>query len=183
MRAHRRLVLALWLFAAAWASQRAAAQDPALTSVACRDRPCAVVVDWTREGGYASQVPDRRYGNPADLERLVKARLTERGFTSYGGTEAQALRILLVPHIGRAMCDEIAGTATDMSCTAIVELEARADGPDEVRRSVDLPSRIRNRCASEKVMPIDRLSVFIADWIIYALDGKASGERRPVARC
>jgi hypothetical protein len=32
-------------------------------------------------------------------------------------------------------------------------------------------------------MPVDRLGVFVADMIVYALEGRAKGERRPVARC
>jgi hypothetical protein len=32
-------------------------------------------------------------------------------------------------------------------------------------------------------MPVDRLGDFVADWIIFALEGRAKGERRPIARC
>ncbi len=182
MRAHRRSFLACCVLLGAGALfVPAEAQDPA--PVPCRELPCNVMVEWTRAGGVAAQVPDRRYGNPTHLEQSVKGRLTERGFVSHKSTDGQNLRFLLIPSVGRAMCDEVAGTATDMSCRAILEVEARVDGPDELRRDVDLPSRIRNRCPSEKVMGVDRLGIFIGDWIIYALEGRANGERRPVARC
>jgi hypothetical protein len=32
-------------------------------------------------------------------------------------------------------------------------------------------------------MPVERFGAFIADWIVYALEGRSKGERRPVARC
>jgi hypothetical protein len=111
------------------------------------------------------------------------ARLTDRGFRNSGSTSAVDLSILLVPDVGIAMCDELAGTATDRSCRAILQIETRVEGPDELRRDVDLPSRIRNQCSSDRVMPVDRLGDFVADWIIFALEGRAKGERRPIARC
>lgn len=160
----------------------ASAQE-ATRAAACRDIACAVDVDWTREGGIGGLLPDRRYGNPVAFEESVKASLAARGFTRYNGGGDDDLRITLLPRIGRAMCDEIAGTSTDMSCRAITEVEARLAGREAVRRNVDLPSRIRNRCSSDRAMPVDKFSVFVADWIIYALEGKATGERRPVARC
>jgi hypothetical protein len=145
--------------------------------------PCIVTVDWTREGGVSNQVPDRRYGNAAQLEAQVKARLAELGFPDNGSSSPQVLQILLVPSVGRAMCDELAGTSTDMSCRAITDVQARLEGPEQLREDIDLPSRIRNRCSSDRVMPVDRLGVFVADMIVYALEGRAKGERRPVARC
>lgn len=160
-----------------------AAQDEVPQPVACRDLPCMVMVDWTREGGENSQVPDRRYGNAVQLEARVKARLRELGYTDNGSSSPQVLQILLVPSVGRAMCDEMAGTATDMSCRAITDIQARLEGPENLREGVDLPSRIRNRCSSDRMMPVDRLGVYVADMIVYALEGKAKGERRPVARC
>lgn len=168
---------------AVWLPAPLQAQESTARAVPCRDLPCAVQVDWTRAGGIGSQVPDRRYGNPTLLEERVRARLSERGFARHGGTGEQGLRFLLVPAMGSAMCDEVAGTATDRSCRAILEVEARADGPDELRRGVDIPSRIRNVCSSDRRMPVDRLGDFLGDWIIYALEGKSKGERRPVARC
>jgi hypothetical protein len=177
------LLFASCVAAGATFYEPAVAQEPAQSAVPCRDSPCAVTVDWTREGGLASQVPDRRYGNPTQLEAHVKARLTELGFANHQSANGGALRILVVPGIRNAMCDELAGTTTDMSCRAIVEIEARLEGPDALRRDVDLPSRIRNRCSSDRVMPVDRFGAFIADWIVYALEGRSKGERRPVARC
>jgi hypothetical protein len=183
MRGHGRIVLITSLLACGMTGVPAAAQNPEQAAVPCRERPCALTIDWTREGGVGNQVPDRRYGNAAQLEARVKARLTERGFRNYGSTSADDLSILLVPDVGNAMCDELAGTATDRSCRAILQIETRVEGPDELRRDVDLPSRIRNQCSSDRVMPVDRLGDFVADWIIFALEGRAKGERRPIARC
>jgi hypothetical protein len=177
-----RMVAAAWLACGVF-GRPAAAQDGAPRAVPCRELACVVVIDWTRAGGVGAHVPDRRYGNPAQLEETVVERLNERGFDMHGNPSQGSLRILLVPAIAKAMCDEMPGTTTDMSCRAITHVEARTEGPEALQRNVDLPSRIRNSCASDKLMPVDRLGVFIADWIIYALDGKANGERRPVARC
>ena len=160
-----------------------AQQPDAVGGVPCRDRGCAVIVDWTRAGGVAAQTPDRRYGNPAQLEQLIKARLSERGYTVHGSNADGDPRFLLIPTVRAAQCDEVAGTATDMSCRAITELELRAEGPRELVTGTDLPSRLRNRCPDQQPMEVDKLGVFLADWIIYAVDGKAKGERRPVARC
>jgi hypothetical protein len=183
MRTLRTLVVISCLLPSVWLRGRAAAQESEQRPVSCRDRPCSILIDWTRAGGIGAQSPDRRYGNPTLLEKLVKARLAERDFPRIESGAEQDLRVVLVPVLGNAMCDEVAGTSTDRSCRAIVDVEARVDGPDEVRRDVDLPSRIRNRCSSDKVMPIDRLGAFVGDWIVYALEGKAKGDRRPVARC
>lgn len=167
----------LLVLAAAWP---AAAQEGA--AVPCRDRPCAVHVDWTRSGGIGSLQPDRRYGNPAQLEELIKADLTSRDYTLHGTTD-EGLRIVLVPAVRNAICDQMAGTSTDRSCRAITEIQARVEGPDDVRGGIDLPTTIRNRCGSDELMPVDKLAVYVANYITYALDGKERGERRPVGRC
>lgn len=181
--ARNAIALGIGFLACAWLDVPVAAQAAEQASVPCREVPCTLTVDWTREGGPANQVPDRRYGNAAQLEGAIKASLAQRGFSNHSATGTQAVRILLVPDVGNAICDEMAGTATDRSCRAVLQIEARVDGPDELRSKVDLPSRIRNLCSSDKVMPVDRLGVFVADWIIYAVEGRAKGERRPVARC
>lgn len=182
MRAHHRLLLGPIILMSGAAYSPAAAQEGGGGPVLCKDQPCAVVVDWTRSGGVGNLTPDRRYGHPAQLEERIKARLTERGFTRYGAADGGP-RFLLVPSIRNASCDELPGTATDTSCKAITELETRLEGPQELTGAIDLPSRLRNRCTNDQVMPVDRLAMFVADWIIYAVDGKAKGERRPVARC
>lgn len=172
--------MAAWLLllAAAWP---AAAQESG--PVPCKDRPCSVTVDWTRSGGVVALQPDRRYGNPALLEELIKADLTARGYSLHGSTDAGDLRIVLVPAIRNAMCDQMAGTATDRSCRAVTEIQARVEGPDHVREGVDVPTTIRNRCGSDQMMPIDKLAIYVAQYITYALDGKERGERRPTGRC
>jgi hypothetical protein len=160
----------------------AAAQEPA-AAVSCRDRPCALVVDWSKTDGIGSLSPDRRYGNPAELEARVIQALKERGFVRLGSVDSNDLRILLQPVIRNAMCDELPGTATDMSCKAITEIQTRPEGPDAVREGIDLPSRIRNRCGADRIAAVDKFAVHVAEYIIYAVEGKAKGERRPVARC
>jgi hypothetical protein len=161
----------------------AAAQEELPSAVYCRELPCTVIVDWTHEGGIGSLTPDRRYGNPAQLEEWLKRRLTERGFALYESTDANALRILLQPAIANAMCDQMAGTSTDRSCRAVTRVQARLEGPDEARKGVDLPSNIRNQCGSDQLMGADKLAVFVADYIIYAVEEKAKRGRRPVGRC
>jgi hypothetical protein len=180
MRLDRRSFVAaiLLVLAAAWP---AAAQEGA--AVPCRDRPCAVLVDWTRSGGIGSLQPDRRYGNPAQLEELIKADLSSREYTLHGSTDVGDLRIVLVPAVRNAICDQMAGTSTDRSCRAITEIQARVEGPDHVREGIDMPTTIRNRCGSDELMPVDKLAVYVANYITYALDGRERGERRPVGRC
>lgn len=159
-----------------------AAQDEA-GPVACKDRPCVLTVDWTRSGGLASLTPDRRYGNPAQLEEWVRAQLTQRGYPLHSSTDGGVVRIVLTPMIRNAMCDQMAGTATDRSCRAVTEIETRVEGPEQVTSSIELPSRLRNRCGSDQIMPVDKLATFVADYIIYAVEGKSKGERRPTGRC
>jgi hypothetical protein len=191
MRGSRRLLVASTYLVLASIPTAIAAQEPAQTQARCRDLPCAVVVDWTKEGGVGNQSPDRRYGNPAQLEERVKARLTERGFQRYGSTDDADLRIVLVPQVRPAMCDELQGTAAGVDtrgfrntdCKAIAEVEARLQGPDGVTRGIEIPNRIRNRCTSDQMMAVDKLGEFVADWIVYAVEGKSKGEKRPVARC
>jgi len=128
-------------------------------------------------------VPDRRYGNPAQLEDLTRAALTQRGYTLLAGADAGGLRIILQPAVNQAMCDQMAGTSTDMSCQAITEIQARVEGPDAVTDGVDLPSRLRNRCGADRLMTVDQFAVHVAEYIAYAVEGKAKGDRRPVGRC
>jgi hypothetical protein len=177
----RTTTLLFALAAVAGAVRPVAAQDP--PGVLCKELPCSVVIDWTRNGGIGNVRPDRRYGNPAQLEEFVKARLTERGYVMFGSEDERDLRIRLSPVIRNAMCDQMAGTSTDRSCQAVTEIEVRLEGPGEVTSRVELPARLRNRCPGEEVMPADKLGTFVADWIIFAVDGHAKGERRPVARC
>lgn len=159
------------------------AQDEVRAPIYCRDLPCAVVIDWTGEGGIGNLSPDRRYGNPAQLEEWVKRRLTERGYALFTGADDAALRIVLKPAIANAMCDQMAGTSTDRSCRAITRVQTRLEGADNARKGVDLPSNIRNQCGSDQRMATDKIAVFLADYIIYAVDEKAKGGRRPVGRC
>lgn len=183
MRVHRTYVLGT-LVIGACSHAPAMTQGELENTVPCRDVPCAVVVDWERVGGITNLSADRRYGNPVRLAELVKARLTERGFGNHVNTSVEdELQILLMPRMGNAMCDQMPGTATDMSCRAILEIQARAQGPDRVRREIGLPSRIRNRCSTDQVMPVENLGSFVGDWIIYALEGRWKGERRPIGRC
>ena len=177
----RGLIGVLSLFACGWMPCAVEAQQQA--EVPCRDRPCAVIVDWTRSGGVAGQMPDRRYGNPAQLEQLMKAQLSERGYVMHTNTGDNDPRFLLIPTVRAAQCDEVAGTATDTSCRAISQLEVRVEGPEPLVAAIELPSRVRNRCPDQQPMPVDKLAAFLTDWIIYAVEGKAKGERRPVARC
>jgi hypothetical protein len=181
MRTSGRILLACSFLFGASVGTVAAQESP--RAAPCRDLPCSVTVDWTRQGGIGSLTPDRRYGNPAQLEDRLKARLAERGYTLNASTDPNALVILLQPMINNAMCDQMAGTATDRSCRAVTEVRTRLQGPDHATDGVDLPSSIRNRCASDQAMSVDKLAVFVADFIIYAVDDKAQGGRRPVARC
>lgn len=173
--------LAIALLLTCTAGPVVSAQEPAAPTP-CRDRPCSVLVDWTRQGGVTSLRPDRRYGNPATLGDLVKSALRERGYRLAEGEDVVP-RIVLRPTIRNAMCDQLPGTATDNSCQAVTEIETRVDGPEELAKSIDLPSRIRNRCGADQVMPVHRLAAYVAEYIGYAIEGKANGEKRPVARC
>lgn len=181
MRAYPRLLLGPLILVSGAAYSPVAAQEGG--PVLCKDRPCMIVVDWTRLGGVGNLSPDRRYGQPAQLEERIKSRLTERGYTLYRSAADTDPRFVLIPSLRSASCDELTGTATDMSCRAVNELETRLEGPRELIDAIDLPSRLRNRCTNDQTMSVDRLATFVADWIIYAVDGKAKGERRPVARC
>ncbi len=111
----------------------------------------------------------------------MKSALTERGYALQG--EDAVPRIVLRPVLRSAMCDQMPGTTTDNSCQAIMEVETRVDGPEEVAESIELPRLIRNRCGADQVMPVHRLAAYVAEYIGYAIDGKARGDKRPVGRC
>lgn len=183
MRVNRWLRLASSLLVCGAIHSNVALAQEAEGQAPCREQPCAVIVDWARAGGVANQVSDRRYGNPVRLEELLKADLTELGYALHGSADDQNLRIVLVPVIRNARCDQLPGTTTDMSCRAIVEVQTRIEGPSGVTESVDLPSRLRNRCPGDEVMTVDKLAAFVATWIVYAVEGRAKGDRRPLARC
>jgi len=155
----------------------AASQDA--PPVPCHAVPCGLAVDWG--SGGAPTFVDRRYGTPADFQRLVIDALTGAGYRFAAESGADAFRIRLRPRLAKAMCDRMPGTDPDMSCQTIGDLTADFIN---VPAAVDLPNnlRIRNRCGSGESQDIERFSQYVAAMLDYTMT-KGKDRKRPIARC
>ena len=145
----------------------------------CHAVPCGLAVDWG--SGGAPTFVDRRYGTPADFQRLVIDALTGAGYQFAAEAAADAFRLRLRPRLAKAMCDRVPGTNPDMSCQTIGDLtidfiNAAADA--------DLPNnlRIRNRCGSDESQDIEHFSQYVAAMLDFTMT-KDKDRKRPIARC
>jgi hypothetical protein len=170
-------VLALFMFA-----PEALAQDaPANPGGPCRDGSCKVIYDWGAGATAASYGSDRRYGAAADIEPLLKQYLGERGLRIVESGEAMLLTVRI--SITNAMCDQMAGTSTDMSCRTINELIIQFSSNDA---AVKAPGtmRVSNRCgAGDTKMTIAQMARYAADFVAYGVAQDKKGMKRAVARC
>jgi hypothetical protein len=174
------IALAVALVCTAGSAPRpAAAQDPPDTTGLCTARACHIQVEWGVDGPPLT--PDRRYGVLGEyLQRTLK-HLTDSGQRFSVGENTDVLSLRLRPRVIRAMCDQMAGTSTDMSCQTIGEVQVEVSNPDA---SVKVPGtiRIRNRCGADQYMDIIRFSEYSAALIAYELS-RDSKRKRPAARC
>ena len=160
----------------------AVAQDAPSPGGVCRDAPCRILVDWGPSASAASYGADRRYGAASDIEMLIKAALVEHKFRVVE-TGADAMLLTLRIKMVRAMCDQMAGTSTDMSCQTIDEIMVQFTAPDP---AVKAPSmmRVSNRCgAGDTKMTIAQIAKYSADFLSYSLATDKKGLKRAVSRC
>jgi hypothetical protein len=159
----------------------ASAQDSAIPLAApCREYTCRIVWDW---GGTspASFGSDRRYGPATDLEVLVPQFLIDKGFKVSGSAGDQFV-ITILPRMRTAMCDQMAGTDTDMSCHTASDVNIRFSSGNGVKAAN--PIRVINRCgAGNTFLTIKDFSIYTADMIIYSLDNEKTRGKRPSTKC
>ena len=100
-------------------------QPPAL----CKTKTCSIQVDWGVAGPPLTT--DRRYGPIAEYLQRIVSNLETAGHRFVGEKQDNdVLTFRLRPHVVRAMCDEMSGTSTDMSCQMIGETEVEVRNPD-----------------------------------------------------
>lgn len=163
-------------------AQAATAQDAPPPGGPCRDAPCRIQVDWGPSASAASYGADRRYGAAADIEMLIKQHLAEHKFRIVE-TGADAMLLTLRIKMVRAMCDQMAGTSTDMSCQTIDEIMVQFTTPDPTVKAPGM-MRVTNRCgAGDTKMTIAQIAKYSADYLAYNLATDKKGLKRAVSRC
>lgn len=161
----------------------AVAQDPPPSpGGVCRDGPCLVTYDWGAGATPASFGADRRYGPAADIEPLLRQHLREHGLRIVESGD-DAMRLTVRISMVNAMCDQMAGTSTDMSCRTINEMVIQFSAPSA---DVKAPGamRVANRCgAGDMKMTVAQMAQYAADYLSYNLAKERKGLKRAVARC
>ncbi|MGQ0647240.1 MAG: hypothetical protein ACT4P7_06685 [Gemmatimonadaceae bacterium] len=179
----RRVILSLGcVLAAGVLPDEAVGQDVPTPTGPCRDAPCRLMIDWGAGTSAASYGADRRYGPAADIEPLLKQYLTEHRLRMVE-SGADAMLVTVRPTVKNAMCDQMAGTSTDMSCRTIDELTIQFTSSDP---AVKAPGsmRVANRCgAGDTKMTVAQMARYAADFMAYNLAVDKKGLKRAVARC
>ena len=158
----------------------AQAQEQQTPAALCKTQTCVIQIEWGAAGPPLTT--DRRYGAIAEYLQRVVMQLQSAGHTfAEEKTDKAVLTLKLRPKVGPAMCDEMPGTSTDMSCQMIGETDVEVHNPDA---SVKLPGsiRIRNRCADDRMMTIAQFSEYTAGMIAAELSREAK-KKRPTAKC
>ena len=158
----------------------AQAQEQQPLATLCKIESCSIQVEWGVSGPPLTT--DRRYGPIAEYLQRVVAGLATAGHAFVGEKQDKdVLTFRMRPRVVQAMCDEMSGTSTDMSCQMIGETEVEVHNPDA---SIKLPGtiRIRNRCADNRLMDITKFSEYSASMLAYELS-RDPKRKRPTARC
>ncbi|HLA91452.1 MAG TPA: hypothetical protein VJL28_13580 [Gemmatimonadaceae bacterium] len=160
------------------------AQGEPAAPAPCHDRPCVLVFDWGPGKTSSNYGPDRRYGSGDDFEAKVRAALREHGIRTTDAPAGGALTLTLRMRMKeKAMCDQMPGTNTDFSCTAMQELAVTYTSGDPATKPPGA-IRISNRCGSNDLfMTMQAFGQYCADMIWYSLEGEKAKARKPVARC
>ena len=161
-----------------YASAQAQEQQP--PAVLCKMQTCSIQVEWGVSGPPLTT--DRRYGPIAEYLQRIVLSLETAGHHFVGEKQDKdVLTFRLRPKVVAAMCDEMAGTSTDMSCQMIDVTEVEVHNPDP---SIKLPGtiRIRNRCGDQRLMNIANFSEYSAGMIAYELS-RDPKRKRPTAKC
>jgi hypothetical protein len=156
------------------------AQEQQPPATLCKTETCSIQVEWGVSGPPLTT--DRKYGPIAEYLPRIVASLETAGHRFAGEKQDKdVLTLKLRPKVVEAMCDEMSGTSTDMSCQMIGETEIEVHNPDP---NTKLPGtiRVRNRCADNRMMDIAKFSEYSAGLIAYELS-RDPKRKRPTARC
>ena len=174
----RSIIVAVACLGLSLAAAQAQEQQP--PAALCKAQTCSIQVEWGVAGPPLTT--DRRYGPLAEYLQRIVTHLETAGHRFIGEKQDKdVLTFKLRPKVVRAMCDEMSGTATDMSCQMIGETEVEVRNPDP---SIKLPGtiRIRNRCGDERLMDITKFSEYSAGMLAYELS-RDPKRKKPTARC
>jgi hypothetical protein len=156
-----------------------AAQNASAAAAPCRDRPCALAFDWGPGKTAGSWAPDRKYGATDQFESKVRSGLAGRGFRIVDRADSTLVITLRPTMQARAMCDEMPGTNTDYSCTAMSDLAVNFAS---TLPSTKAPSALRlsSRCnMRESYLTLPIFAQYAAEMIAWAIEGQAKNEKRP----
>lgn len=174
-------VVLIAAFALAFGATRAQAQE---STVPCKASACLFVLDWGSGRTSSSFPPDRRYGSGDDFESRFRSAMGSRGYRLTDKPMEGASTLTIRPTMkSRVMCDAMAGTNTDMSCTAVISLAVSFTSGDP---SIKAPGAIRitNRCGAGDVYLLNKdFAQFSADMIWYQLEGQGAKADRPNGNC
>ena len=142
-----------------------------------------MIFDWGSGRSAADYGPDRKYGSADDFENKVRSVLTEARLrlttTAGAGAATVTLRPTMRP---KSMCDAMAGTNTDFSCTAMSDLQVTFTSGDPASKA-PAAIRVSNRCGGDVYMTMSTFGQYAAEMVIFTLDGPQTKLKRPSAHC
>ncbi|HVT38039.1 MAG TPA: hypothetical protein VHE78_03275 [Gemmatimonadaceae bacterium] len=181
---HRHILGAVMCLGGAVAPALSGAQEVAAAPAPCHLQACGLAFDWGSGKTSANYPSDRRYGSGDDFEAKMRSALADHGVRTKDAPADGPLLITLKPTMRpRSMCDAMAGTSTDMSCTSMSDLTVTFASSDP---AVKAPNAMHfsNRCgARDTFMTMAQFGQYAADMLYYALEGAQKKEARPVMRC
>ena len=168
-------------FALAFGAVPTQAQESA---VPCKAAVCLFVLDWGSGRTSSSFPPDRRYGSGDDFETRFRTAMGSRGYRLTDRPTDGAATLTIRPTMkSRVMCDAMAGTNTDMSCTAVTSLAVSFTSGDPKGKAPGA-IRITNRCGAGDIYLLNKdFAQYSADMIWYQLEGQAAKADRPNGNC
>ena len=150
----------------------------------CHATACALTFDWGSGRTAASFGPDRRYGSGDDFEARFRGAMGESGLRTKDAPAYGPLAITVRPTMkAKAMCDQMPGTNTDLSCSAMSDLTVSFVSTDA---AVKAPGsmRVSNRCGSgDTYMIMTVFAKYAVDMVYYTLEGQQKKEPRPRSQC
>ena len=151
-------------------------------TVPCRNLSCTVVVDWGVGKTLNDMPPDRKYGAPADFEKMLAETVQSHGMLALAPSGAVSIRVQAT-YKTRVLCEDMAGTTPDRTCATIGEAIVNFATAEP---GVKLPTSVRltNRCgASGAMMSMKQFGKFVGDMIWWSIEGDRLGENKPMGKC
>ncbi len=178
-----RFAALLGAFALAGTVRVASAQAPTPT-FPCHDKTCALAFDWGTGKTSGDYGADRKYGSAEDFEAAIRSGLKAHGYRTQDSPQGSEIMITFRPRMRpRSLCDAMPGTNSDMTCTAMSDLQVTFLSNDP---AVKAPSslRISNRCGSgDMYLTMRQFGQFAADMIYFSNEGSAKKETKPTMPC